>query len=189
MKALLGFLLVFLVAPAQAQDSDAPTSACKFRLREASVSAARIMGPEEIVRIASVLEQPNSPLEILSVDYTGSWFTAMSDSVTHRHCVTIRIRNRSDQRIEGFQVFAGFSSPDHPDAREGFVEKRNIGAGREYELSSCGGGGVLRGESIKPRYAAGVESVSFNDCTYYPSKTDKKSEGLKAQKAASSPPN
>lgn len=44
------------------------TDACKFNVSE-SATKPTITGPEDLVAIAHVIDQPDSPIEILSADF------------------------------------------------------------------------------------------------------------------------
>jgi hypothetical protein len=77
--SFFGILLLmgsFGIAQQQQHDNDA----CKFSVQCDPVHAT-VTGPEDIVPLVYVVEQPDSPLEIVSVDLEGMCFLFPSSSI------------------------------------------------------------------------------------------------------------
>src|SRR6266436_5724406 len=71
MISLSGLLLLmgsFGLAQQQQHDDDA----CKFSVQGDPVHAT-VTGPEDILPLVYVIEQPDSPVEVVSVDLEGMW--------------------------------------------------------------------------------------------------------------------
>jgi len=99
---ILGPLLVigsFGVAQQQQHDSDA----CGFTVQGQSRHAT-VAGPDEIVPLVYVVEQPDSPIEIVSVDLQGMWLSVSNEQHTEQDCAKYRVHNRSDRVIQQFNV-------------------------------------------------------------------------------------
>jgi hypothetical protein len=58
-----------------------------------------VKGPDDIVPLLYVVEQPDSPIEVVSVDLTGMWLSVSHQQHTERDCAKYRIRNRSDRNV------------------------------------------------------------------------------------------
>lgn len=130
-----------------------------------------ITGPDAITPLVYIVDQPDSPVQIVSMDLTGSVLSVANDRFTYKSCSTIKVRNRSDQTVSGLEVGdlisshgfgpgSGFSSLHGPD----------IAPGQETEIKLCGGGGSGDAGANQVRIFAFVEKVGINKCVYLPSK-------------------
>jgi hypothetical protein len=52
-----------------------------------------------MVSLVHIVEQPDSPVEIVGIDFKDSWVSAANERETHKLRCTLKIRNRSDQSI------------------------------------------------------------------------------------------
>src|ERR1700752_3300835 len=69
-----------------------------------------VTGPDDIVPLVYVVEQPDSPLEVVSVDLTGMWFSFFREQHMERDCAKYRIRNRSDRPVQDFEIMLMLST-------------------------------------------------------------------------------
>jgi hypothetical protein len=94
-------LLALTAATATQQPKD--RDACSFRVAE-SATKPSITGPDDIVAMTYVLEQPCSPVEILAVDLKDSFVSVANERLTERLRYVVKVRNRSDQPIQSFNM-------------------------------------------------------------------------------------
>jgi len=147
--------------PAYPQES-AANSACEFTLREPAVKQAAITGADAVKVPIHVVQQPDSPIEILSVDLTGSSFDVQhtNDGVYRSSYSTrckVKIRNRSDRAMRAIEVdINGHGTP--PAA---------LLPGGEMEVE-CAGSGSSHSKNA-PVLNIYVNRVEFDSCSYEPS--------------------
>jgi hypothetical protein len=176
MKILLycaGISLLALSAPTaiqQAEDRDA----CRFTVSE-STTKPSITGPEDIVAMVHVIEQPDSPIEILAMDFKDSWVSVVHERMTEQLRCTAKIRNRGDQVIRGFDLEMLFYAPSvGGPAGTGFVgrpsRRVNLAPGQEMEFQGCGGGGSGGAPDNLVRLLVFVSAIDTEGCSYFPSK-------------------
>jgi hypothetical protein len=67
-----------------------------------------VAGPDDIVPLVYVVEQPDSPIEITSVDLQGTSISASDKEsatvYTLESCVTYKVHNRSDRTVQIFDL-------------------------------------------------------------------------------------
>jgi hypothetical protein len=63
-----------------------------------------ISGPEDITALVHVVEQPDSPVEILAIDFKDSWLSVAHERVTEQLRCTMKIRNRSGQQVKALSL-------------------------------------------------------------------------------------
>ena len=67
-----------------------------------------IVGPDEVTSRLHMIRQPDSPVEITSVDFTGMQLLILEDgpgrNYTVRRNAVFEVKNRSDQVIDGIEV-------------------------------------------------------------------------------------
>ena len=164
------FLLITAGAPLLAQQPP-DENACKFTVSE-SKQKATIAGPDEIVRLVRVVQQPDSPIEILAVDFKDSWSARNGNNFTERTRFKARVRNRSDKPIRGLSVVV-WKSPGG--LRGGYgtlnapLSKPLLSPGEEIELQSAGSGGSGAEPEQDFQLLVSVDWVSFEGCQFYPS--------------------
>ena len=98
----LGVLLLALGRPPLTQQFE-DSASCGVTLSGATAKTT-ITGPEDITALVHVMEQPDSPLELLAIDFEDSFLSVTSERVTEQFRCTMKIRNRSDRWIRGALV-------------------------------------------------------------------------------------
>jgi hypothetical protein len=162
----LGLLLLmgsFGIAQQQQHDSDA----CRFTV-QGEPSHATVAGPEDILPLVYVVEQPDSPIEIVSVDLQGMWLSVSGEQHTERNCGQYKVRNRSDRIIERFDVELLVGGTGGAGGY-GAVSSSALSPGQTVEIKGCGGGGHGGAPGNHVRLLVSVHSVDFGGCSYRPS--------------------
>jgi len=173
MKILLCSAAVSLLALSAASATQQPEdpASCRFKVSESNAKPT-ITGPEDIVALTYVIEQPDSPVEIVSMDFKDSFVSVANERFTEELRCTARVRNRSDQSIRGFDLEAfvtktlGFGGP-------GFSSlggTQNLAPGQEVEIRACGGGGNGDATGNHVRLVVFIGTVATDGCVYVPSK-------------------
>jgi hypothetical protein len=162
---LLSFsLLMFTLGVARPQQR--ASESCGFTV-QGEPAHPTVTGPDDILPLVYVVEQPDSPIEVVSVDLSGMWLSVANERHTEQDCATYKVRNRSDRLVQAFDVQlqvgvltggVGFgTNPSSP-----------LAPGQTVEIKSCGGGqGGAPGNHV--RLVVSVQSVYFGDCFYRPS--------------------
>jgi hypothetical protein len=96
--ALLLLIVSFGVGLARKPQQNA--ASCGFTVHTESVEPT-IKGPDELLPLVHVVEQPDSPIEVVSVDLTGTWLSISYERTTDHFCGKYRVRNRSRQDRSG----------------------------------------------------------------------------------------
>jgi hypothetical protein len=166
MKTIIGFLGPLLVigsfGVAQRQRHD--SGACGFTVQGESLPAT-VAGPDDIVPLVYVVEQPDSPIEIVSVDLQGTWLSVSNEQHTEQDCAKYRVHNRSDRVIQQFNVelkVSGISGG----GGSGAHSSSPLAPGQTVEIKACGGGGHGGAPENHVRLLVSVRSVDFGDCLY-----------------------
>jgi hypothetical protein len=147
MKLLLSFAGILLLAlsagtaPLRLVDSNGCRS--KFPDPPESTTKVSISGLEDIVAMTHVIEQPDSPVEILAIDLNDSFVSVVNERYTEQLRCTARIHNRSDQPIRGFDLSVHVSSVGSSTGGGSDLQTRNLNLapGQEMEIPGCGGRG------------------------------------------------
>jgi hypothetical protein len=169
MRTTISFLsLLFLtgslgIAQQQQQDGDA----CRFTV-QGEPNHTSVAGPEDILPLVYVVEQPDSPIEIDSVDLQGMWLSVSGDQHTERNCEKYRVRNRSDRIIERFDVELLVGGTGGAGGA-GTVSSSALAPGQTVEIMGCGGSGHGGAPGNHVRVLVSVHSVDFEGCNYRPS--------------------
>jgi len=161
-----GLLLLmgsFGIAQQQQHDNDA----CNFSVQGDPVHAT-VTGPEDIVPLVYVVEQPDSPVEIVSVDLEGMWLSVSGEQHTERDCAQYKVHNRSDRIIQRVEIMLNVSTTSGGGG-SGAQSSSPLASGQTVEIKACG----VRGSGGAPRnhvrLLVSVYSVDFGDCFYRPS--------------------
>ena len=121
-----------------------------------------------------MVEQPDSPIEVVSVDLSGMSLSVANEQYTVRDCATYKVRNRSDRPVQAFSVELSISGGGgfgaHPSS--------TLPSGQSVEIESCGGGGHGGVPGNHVRLLVLVQSVDFGDCFYRPSAKIPRSLGV-----------
>jgi hypothetical protein len=166
MRTIIGFLGPLLlmgsfgIAQRQQHDSDA----CGFTVQGESRHAT-VAGPDDIVPLVYMVEQPDSPIEIVSVDLQGIWLSVSNEQHTKQGCAKYRVHNRNDRVIQQFDVeimVSGISGAGGSEAHS----SSPLAPGQTVEIKACGGGGHGGAPRNHVRLLVSVRSVDFGDCLY-----------------------
>jgi hypothetical protein len=161
--SLLGLLLLtggFGVAQQQQHDSEA----CTFAVHGDPVHAT-VEGPEGIVPLVYVVEQPDSPVEIVSVDLEGMRLSVSHEQYTEHNCARYKARNRSDRVVQRFEI----DLKANGGGGFGTSSSSPLAPGQTVEIKACNGGGRGGAPGNRVRLLVAVGSVVFEDCFYRPS--------------------
>jgi hypothetical protein len=172
--SLLSFcLLMFTLGTARTHQH--ASESCGFTV-QGEPAQPTVQGPDDIVPLVYFVEQPDSPIEVVSVDLTGMWLSVANEQYSVRHCATYKVRNRSDRPVQAFDLellisggggFGGFGAPSSP-----------LAPGQTAELKACGGGGHGGVPGNHVRLLVLARSVDFGDCFYRPSARIPRSLGV-----------
>lgn len=101
LNLLLALLLSVMSVGVGPRRPQQKSTSCGFSVQAESVEPT-IKGPDELVPLVDVVEQPDSPIEVVSVDLTGMWLSISHERTTDHICARYRVRNRSEQTIREF---------------------------------------------------------------------------------------
>lgn len=170
MKSTLVFLLGILLLAVtfgfaqQEEDSDS----CGFAL-QGKPARPTVTGPDDILPLVYVVDQPESPIEVVSVDLTGMWLSVSNEQHTEQDCARYVIRNRSDRTIQKFELMLMLSTSGGAGGGSGTPSSSPINPGQVVEVKSCGARGHGSAKDNYIRLLVYVNSVDFGDCLYKPS--------------------
>jgi hypothetical protein len=169
MRTTIGFLglLILTGCLGMAQQQPDNSDACKFNVRGDPVHAT-VTGPEDLVKLVHIVDQPDSPIEIVSVDVEGMWLSVSGEQHAERDCAQYRVRNRSDRAIEHFVVELMVGGTGGA-AGAGANSSPLLAPGETVEIRACGGGGHGGAPGNHVRVLVSVRSVDFGGCFYRPS--------------------
>jgi hypothetical protein len=147
--------------------------ACRFTV-QGSAERPQISGPPDLLPLVYVIDQPDSPLEIASVNLDGSWLSVSGERYTERTCVKYQVHNRSDRVMQHVEVLLG-----HDGLGAGASNSAAISPGQTAELIACaiGGSGSVRTNPMKILISVGP--IAFDDCAFRPSVRVPLSLGIK----------
>ena len=133
----LGILLFSLVRPSVTLQSEGSES-CGFTVSGA-VAKTTITGPDEIVSLVHIVEQPDSPVEIVAIDFKDSWVSMANERETHKLRCTLKIRNRSDRSIRKVGIRIRVATAGGGGGWEYVGPQTGLAAGQELEEeNACG---------------------------------------------------
>jgi hypothetical protein len=166
MLTLLGLLLL-MVTFGFARPQQHGTESCGFAL-QGEPTHPTVTGPDDILPLVYVVEQPDSPIEVVSVDLTGMWLSVANEQHAVQPCATYKVRNRSDRPVQTFDVELSVRAL-HSGGGFGAHSSSPLAPGQLVEIKSCGGGGRGGAPGNHVRLLLSVQSVDFGDCFYRPS--------------------
>jgi hypothetical protein len=144
------------------------TTSCGFAVQTGSLEPT-IKGPDELVPLVHVVEQPDSPIEVVSVDLTGMWLSVSEERMTERFCAKYRLRNRSDRTIQSFEIMLMLATHAGGSGGHGTLGSSPLLPGQMVDVESCGGGGHGGAGDNYLRLLVYVNHLDFEDCHYKPS--------------------
>ena len=161
---IFGLLTLFAVAsPVQGQEQ------CRFSVG-AERPQATSRGPDEMVRVIKVVDQPDSPLAITTLDLSGLALRASLSQYTLEGTINVELMNISDTPVSRVELSRaagwrdGFSS-----ARYSFGGVLAPGERRVYTLSGRSRGGT--GFPGELTVVVGIEAAWIDDCRHEPAVT------------------
>jgi hypothetical protein len=169
MQRLLGLFSVLLLAFSAgsfAHQQSQPI-ACSFTVQTSSMRP-EVTGPPDLVPLVYVVEQPDSPIEIQSINLDGSWLSVSGDRYAERTCVHYQVRNRSDRAIQNVKVLLAYNGG----GGAGAFNSAPISAGQTGEVIACGIGGFggTHSTSTNPmKILISVGTITIDDCAFRPS--------------------
>jgi hypothetical protein len=167
MKVLVGFVGLFLLTGGlgTAQQQPADNAACGFAVQGEPAHAA-VVGPDDLVPLVYVVEQPDSPLEILSVDLDGMWLSVADERHQEHMAAKYRIRNRSDRTIQNFDINLTISTGGSLGGGIGIGASSSLAPGQTVEITAGHGNGDGGAPGNHVKLLVFVDSVEFNGCHY-----------------------
>ena len=166
--ALLVFLLLVVsFGIGLARQTQQGSNSCGFAV-EGEPAHSTVTGPDDIVPLVYVVEQPDSPIEVVSVDLSGMWLTVADEQTTEKYCAKYQIRNRSDRTVQKSGVTLMLSTAGGSSGGWG-VTSSSLAPGQTVEVKSCNGGGHGSAKDNYVRLLVYVNSVDFGECFYRPS--------------------
>ena len=174
MKAFVCCLSVLFLVSGNAPSVQAPQAAdsCRFTLSD-ELAKPTIFGPEDITALVHVVDHPDSPVEILAIDFKDSWLSVAHERETEQLRCTMKIRNRSDQQVKALSLYVIVASHSGGPGT-GFELSpgpgRSLAPGQEADIVACGGGGSGGASGNHVRILAYVSRVDWDGCFYVPSK-------------------
>jgi hypothetical protein len=168
MRLILALLLLVIsFGVGLARMPQQKSTSCGFAVQGESAEPA-IKGPDELVPLVYVVEQPDSPIEVVSVDLTGMRLSVADEQITEQFCAKYRIRNRSDRTIQDFMIqFMTFTFSGG--GTSGTFSSSSLSPGQAVDVNSCGGGVNGSAKENYVRLLVYVNKVNFEDCSYRPS--------------------
>ena len=178
--ALSGLLAAAAVAWPVTGQAQEPL--CRFTTTPPS-GAPTIVAPDDLKSRLHVIAQPDSPVEIVSADFTGTQLLieegSIARSYSFQHRAVVEVRNRSDQAIERIDVgvMAAVCQGVGPRPRLSWSGSLLPGETTRVQLGSgSGGGSGSAGSGMGPLLVwAWVERVDFGSCVYRPAQAVPKS--------------
>lgn len=168
---LVLLLLVMSFSVGLARKTQQKSTSCGFAVQGESVEPT-IKGPDELVPLVYFVEQPDSPIEVVSVDLTGMRLSISDEQVSEQFCAKYRVRNRSDRTIQEFRI-SFMLSTNSLSSGGGTSEPFSsspLSPGQAVDVQSCGGGVEGRSAKINDVHLLiYVDKVDFEDCHYKPS--------------------
>lgn len=167
MKGINIFLTALLLASVMRvpQEQQKPEKdACTFAV-QGEPTLPSVTGPDNIIPLVYVVEQPDSPIEILSVDLEGTRLSVSNNRYTVHNCEKYQIRNRSNQAIRFAEIMLEFNG----EGGFGATNSEPISSGQTVEVKACNGGGHGPAPENRVKLLVSVHSIRFGDCMYRPS--------------------
>lgn len=169
MRIVVGLFGLFLMMGSFGitQQQQRYDGACGFTV-QGEPARPTLAGPADILPLVYVVEQPDSPIEILSVDLNGMWLSVSGEQHTEKDCNSYKVRNRSDRAIQALDIELLVHSVSGA-AGGGAHSSSPLAPGQSLEIKSCGGSGRGAAPGNHVRLLVSVHSVDFGDCLYRPS--------------------
>jgi hypothetical protein len=167
-KLLVLLLLLVSFGFGQARQPQQSSNSCGFAV-QGEHAQPTVKGPDDLVPLVYAVEQPDSPIEVVSVDLTGMWLSVSREQHTERDCAKYRIRNRSDRTVQKFGIMLMLSTTAGAGGGSGAFSSSPLPPGQAVDVESCGSGGNGSAKDNYVRLLVYVDKVDFEDCHYKPS--------------------
>lgn len=173
MKKTLASLTVLMLSCsllAAAQEADLGDS-CSFTVQPSNIEPL-LAGPDEVLSILHVIQQPDSPIQITSVNCEGTSLWMSNGAYSWEPQCEVGVRNKSDSQVKNFETVVflvddggsmGFSMEL---ARYHTV---GLAPNQEFKLAGKTGRGHGGARNNRVRMVVGVDWVQMDACRYYPS--------------------
>ncbi len=172
MKTRLMFLVFLLLVVSfglgLARQTQQGSNSCGFAV-QGEPTPPTVTGPDDIVPLVYVVEQPDSPIEVVSVDLTGMWLSVANEQTTVKDCAKYQIRNRSDRTVQKSEIMLMLSTAGGAGSGSGALTSSSLAPGQSVEVKSCNSGGHGSAKDNYVRLLVYVHSVDFGECFYRPS--------------------
>jgi hypothetical protein len=165
MRTTLTFLASLLLASNFGAAHQQTDDSCGFVV-QGEPTQPTVKGPDDIAPLVYVVEQPDSPLEVVSVDLEGMWLSISNEQHTEKDCAKYTIRNRSNRPVQGFSVMLRLSTRGGAAGGFGTPSSSPLAAGQMTEVNSCGVTGTGSAKNNYVRLPVYVEWVEFGNCYY-----------------------
>lgn len=146
-----------------------PQERCQFSLITEKPSI-RAEGPDDVMRLIKVLEQPDSPVVLTSLDVRRPSLLTSPSQYTMAGMISVEVMNISDASISRVEIgrVAGWTD-GHSSGRWSFGTTLNPGAREVFSFSGRSGGATAHPGDLT--VLLGVDAAFFGDCRYEPSVT------------------
>ena len=167
-----GSLLLLVASLGIGQQQQGQRDACGF-IVQGEASQPTVAGPDNIAQLVHVVEQPDSPIEIVSADLQGTSLSVSDEEYTVHYtmqtCATYKVHNRSDRNIKTFDLELLVSSGDGG-APHRVHSSSPLASSQTVEIKACPGElSVTAPSKVHLSLLVSVLSVDFGDCFYRPS--------------------
>jgi hypothetical protein len=193
---IAGVLLILGGVGIARQQHETQGDTCGFLIKTEQMHPT-VTGPDEIVPLVYVVRQPDSPIEITSVDLQGTSISASDEGLVTQYsiesCVTYKVHNRSDRKVQAFELQlvvtpGGFQAGNFGANLSHRVRSSlPLSSGQSAEIKACDG--LLTGtmprnspasnKSVSQlRLLVSVDAVDLGDCFYRASLRIPQSSGV-----------
>ena len=167
-RLMFSVFLLLVVSFGRARQTQQGSNSCGFAV-QGEPAHPTVTGPDDIVPLVYVVEQPDSPIEVVSVDLTGMWLSVANEQTTVKDCAKYQIRNRSDRTVQKSEIMLILSTAGGAGGGSGALTSSSLAPGQTVEVKSCNGGGHGSAKDNYVRLLVYVHSVDFGECLYRPS--------------------
>jgi hypothetical protein len=169
MKTALSFLGLLLWASSfvVARQQRHGIESCGFTV-QGEPTEPTVTGPDGIVPLVCVVEQPDSPIEIVTVDLQGMCLSVLNGQHDERDCAKYKVRSQSDRTVQHFELMLRLSTMAGGRG-SGALSTSLLSPGESIEIQACGVAGHGGAPDNHVRLLVYVESADFKECRYRPS--------------------
>ena len=163
---ILGLFTLLVGFGSPRQDQSQP-KVCGFTL-QGEPSQPTVTGPDFILPLVYVVEQPDSPIEIVSVDLNSMFLSVSNERHSERNCAKYQVHNRSDRTIAAFQLQLMVMAHEGGGSSQ-TQSTSSLAPGQTVEVGSCNGAGNGGAPENYVRVLILVNSMDLGECIYRPS--------------------